>query len=419
MRSLINWLQQNKLKKFIRIMYPLYTKEILIALMFLFILGLYQLLTIQDPSRVLSIERPNYNEPDEKRLIYYYVGKGTGKEQEIQISLGEGEVSKSEIKAYLKKVSDHLSQFIAEQNKEYRKIESPINLPENFEKCRITYQLHPENLVGEEGWLDADNWNATEHILINYIITIETESYVSDVEIDIDKAAFTDIYLEAYIKHKIEVEWRENSLDKENNSILLPSNFEFYANRKPLTWSYFVIGLIVLICASAILSRGELKLQEVQFKKLKRIHLTYLINNFILFYQTGMTIQKSLLQAMTNRIEVIDNSELFVKELCELVKLVEQECSLNTIMESFLMVFPFSEGSRFARLLMQNMRQGDHLLVQQLQQLASSMWDERIRRARKESEKASSKLVVPMVLIFIIILVITIVPTLIEVKNYI
>jgi tight adherence protein C len=406
------------LKKYRSIFFPLYTKEILLVLLTLSGLCIFHTATLQEPARVIEIERPNYKESNESKLVYYYLGKGKVKEQEIKLSLGEGTVEKSEIRDYLYTVSKQLEGYIKSQNSQFKKIEAKLALPDSYEKCRVIYEIHPLNLIDDKGWFNLDQWGEQEEIQISYVISIETEAYENQFKLLIEKAAFSDTYYEAFIQNRIEAAWQENSLDKDKKSVELPKEVDFYDAPKPLNALYLIAGIFILATCLSLLSRGEMKLQEIHFKKLKRIQLTYLINNFILFFQTGMTIQKSFLFAVNNRIEVLEESKELKDQLKDLLNSVKQENDFSSIMELFLEIFPFSEGRRFVRLLLQNMRQGDHLLAEQLQQLTSTMWEERIRRARKESEKASSKLMLPMVLIFIIILVITIVPTLIEVQNY-
>jgi len=409
---------KKSIRKYITVLFPLYAKEIIIGLICIILIGIYQMYELNQSERVFGFERPGYMEGSKTKSVFFRIRDNKKSDIEIKLPISEVESNATDRIDYLKFVNKELKEYIGNQNNGFSSIEYPIILPETYKKCRVVYTIEPKNRIDEEGWFLMAQWNTSEQITIKYKLLFEDETHEDELAIVIKKAAFTQAYIEAYYKHSIEVLWRINDQNKIAREVLLPSEYKFYATPRSFSIVQFCIAVVVLVFMCSILSRTELKLQASNKKKFKRIHLTYFINNFILFFQTGLTIQKSYILSIQNRLSSVETKSDFYDHLKKLELLVERDNELQLSLENFLLLFPYAEGRRFTRLIIQNMKQGDHLLIQQLQQLATSMWEERIRLARKESEKASSKLIFPMLLIFIVILIITIVPTIIEVKNF-
>jgi len=409
---------RKSIQKYILVLFPLFSKEIIIGLSCIALIGIYQMFALNHSERVFGFKRPDYMEGSKTESVFFRMQDNEGSDIEVKLPISEVESNTNDRIEYLKTLNIELKDYIGKQNNKFSSIEYPLVLPETYKKCRVIYTIEPINRIDEEGWFLMTHWNKSEQITIEYKLLLEEETLEDHLNLVIAKDAFTQTYIETYYKHTIEALWRINDQNKSEREVLLPSEYKFYSTPKSFSVVQFCIALVVLVFMCSILSRTELKLQESNKKRFKRIHLTYFINNFILFFQTGLTIQKSYILSLQNRLSSVDNKSELYDHLKKLEVLAERDNELQISLENFLILFPYAEGRRFTRLIIQNIKQGDHLLIQQLQQLATSMWEERIRLARKESEKASSKLIFPMLLIFVVILIITIVPTLIEVKNF-
>lgn len=405
------------IRKIIDYLFPIYQKEIGLVIGILCILLFIYTINQEDPNQIDSIQRPGFMEGKEEKTLYFY-NDDIKEEQSIRLYIKEGEHSKKDIEVYLDSVSEKFEHYIQSQFDQYESIVGPLALPESFMSCRIEYTYFSDSKIDEEGWFIYDNWKASETVKLEYRLMYEDITRENQISIIIKKGAFTSAYKSMYANHFIDSSWNTLNNDLSVKDINLPQAYTFYDRPSSFSWSTGLMLLIIILITSILLIRFELKLREIQLKKMKRIHLTYIINNFVLFYNTGMTIKKSLEYSLQNRIKSLESKNDVAKQLMTYLIQLEQDEDILIIATSFNDFFANTESRRFTRLLIQNLKQGDHLLSHQLLQLAENMWDDRIRRARKESEKASSKLIFPMLLIFVVILMITIIPTLIEVKRF-
>lgn len=398
--------------------FPLYHKEIMLGIIIITLLSIFCLLNQEKPQRIYQLERPNFMEGNKNTTLYYTL-EGDDSEQSIRFSLGEGELDEEKVMDYLEYSSLQLSKYILAQHHDFKVIEGPIVLPETFRKCHVVYHISPYDLIDSEGWYIWEKIEKTTRINIECVLTLNNVNHKVSLAIDVSPDAFSKNYFEVYTKNRLDREWRILSNNKYDSMLQLPDDVEFYDSARLISWKQILLIIFVIVLFCMVLSRAEKRIQEIKLSQFKRIQLMYLITSFLLLFESGMTIRKSMNYALINRVQSIEDTSPLISVLKELINQLMQGVDLAIVMQCFNNVFSFTEGRRFSRLLLQNMKQGDHLLSEQVRQLSEDMWDERIRHARKESEKASSKLVLPMLLIFIVILLITIVPTLIEVKNFI
>lgn len=356
-------------------------------------------------------------EGDEERILYIYNSR-LNEEQSIKFDVKEGNYSNSEVELYLNTVAERFEIYVKSKFNHFQEIDGPMILPESFMNCRVEFYYLPSDNIDINGWFIHENWETFVILKYKYYLIYEDIKKDCVIEIKVNEKAFTSEYISMYSKYKIDSILDSLNNDKNSTEIILPKDYVFFDSPSRFSWidAFILIIFIILICV--VLVRFELKIREIHIKKMKKIHLTYLISNFVLFYNTGMTIKKSLEYSMQNRIKALTSDNEIKVQLRIFLGMLEQNEGIQVAANSFNDYFGSSECRRFTRLLIQNLKQGDHLLAHQLQQLAESMWDDRIRHARKESEKASSKLIFPMLLIFIVILMITIIPTLIEVKSF-
>jgi len=413
MKQLKKWILHSRLK----LLFPVYTFEAVLLIIIIVVSFIIQIITGNHNEAIYSMERPGYEEGD-KEVTLYYDSEEAGSNS-VQVSIEAIEPTQEEAEAYTDKLMEELKMNL-KKHLSKQIFDGPLNLSLNVGQCRVEYHYFPAYRINEDGWIhykakesDKDTFQITIEIIMDYAGVHKTDK----LTVDIHEDQFSKQYIQQYHKHYIEQIVYQLDKVSEETSIQLPEEYTFYLDENNNNIGHMILLGILMIVALIILSHYESQTKKLVDQKDRKIQLTYFINNFLLLYQTGMTIPKCFHLSLKNRMETIQKDSKLNIELKKIEHALSQGQSFTELLDPFGESFDSIECKRFIRLIVQNLKQGDEYLYQQLDQMTANMWDERIRSARKESEKASSKLVFPMLLIFIVILIISIVPTLIEVKT--
>ncbi len=407
--------------KYILKVFPTYTKEILVATGVLIVLLIVQMLKGDEVEIIHQLDRPEFYE-NEKAYRLYYEEKDESV-YTVEINVRPKEPTSEEINIYLleqQKIFEREFQRKFNQEEEEALdegvfLKGPIELKQRYGECEV--ELYVEHVVGidDTGWINPDYIEKKQ--VIPYSIQYRKVIKQGTVELYIHSKKVQKNYSYLYNKYKIEKEINRLEEDIDRNTVQLPQeNVVFYQKYLPRQSGKNIGLLVVMLLSFSLLSHYEARHQKEILEKEKRIQLMYFLNNFLLMFHSGLTIQKSFYLSIDNRMNTLDKSSKLAPYFEKWQGMVRQERNFYDLVEDFQKCFSLVEGRRFCRLIVQNLRQGDHHLTLQLTTLSESMLEQRIRHARKESEKASSKLVFPMLIIFIIILMITIVPSFMEVN---
>lgn len=404
-------------KKVLKGLFPIYTKEITIVLVIILGILLLQLFEQDYGHIVKSLERPNYFNGDEDVTLYYDYQELDIDNKPITFELGRSEVIDDDLTKFLEYMKGYINNDITSQYEGFKYITGPIILKDRYEECRIYYSLLPEKYVNKNGWLHYDLWDEQQSIKINFTLVFEDRQIEDSIVLDIRRDSFTKDYKEAYLEEKLLLTINQLNETYEGDEVKLPEDVVFYDKQKTNSLLLLLGIWIGIVTSCSLLVYYELGLRNAEEKNKRKVELTYFINSFTLLYQTGMTIQKSFLITIENRLLALEEEDSVYKDLSKIRAVIQSDQKFQLVLHTFSDYFDLRECRRFNRLLLQTLKQGDEHLVEQLDHMTRLLWDERIRGARKESEKASSKLVFPMLLIFIVILIISIVPTFLEVKS--
>jgi len=403
-----------KTRQYIKLAFPIYTKEITFVILSVFMLLMFRFLTQNHPSVITSLDRPSYIQGDETYTIYYDYDELDIQHQPLQLNLESEGMTETEVKDYLELVKIRLQKDFSVYADNFNRITGPLDFGDKLYGCNITYQFSPAKYF-QNGWIDYEKMD--EPIIIHYKAEFKNQYIEDQLTVEINKKSFTNEYKKDFIEYKIEAEAKAFNERQQSSTFDLPEVITFYDTtpKQSLVQTIFMLISVVGFCS--ILSYSEKKLNQQKEKKNRLIQLTSFINSFSLLYRTGMTLQKCFTLTLSNRLQVLNEDEGVYLELSSIQQMIQNEMRFRDILGAFNDVFNSRDSRRFIRLVLQNLKQGDEYLTKQLDIMAEILWDDRIRRARKESEKASSKLVFPMLLIFILILVMSIVPTFLEVKS--
>lgn len=389
------------------LLFPLYQNQILIVIGVLAVTLIGSSLFASKPSRVQSLVRPDYFSTGTEMELYYT--DANQHSQVMDIELPKVKLSHPKAMAYLKQVNQSFRQDFLGQYQNLTQIRDALQLVNKIDYAKVNY--HVLAGLNQYGYLIPSS--KLTDVVIGYELVVGDYQLEDRFELQIEPEALTQEYHTNYEKFKLSQKLKWKMYNSEQQNIALPPEYEFY-DKKTQTGVVKNIGLLIVFgLVLSLLSNFELRLRKEKQSKMKKNQFIYLLNNFVLLYQTGLTINKCFTQAIANRVELILDNEVkrdfeYIKKICD------QNYSLEGIMEEFCRRFDFIEARRFANLLIRNLRQGDHLLTDSLVVMTDELWNQRIRQARKSGEKASSKLVFPMLIIFIIIIILAVAPSLLS-----
>lgn len=417
--------------QWIRFLFPEHTKGIL-AFIGLILIFMCLNLLLKDNSEVNGLKRPEHFE-DAVNVPIYYDLPGLGIEnQEIQLKLYSQVPNESAVENYLIEMEKLLLENLRDRFEGSEKIDGPIRLATSIGKCKLLSEIHltaqGRNCLDDTQWVLLRELQGEATMQIQYTLEYQKHTRSGSYKVILSKEHFHKDY-EAFYAQKIIEENLLIRAKADSNEILQLEEkglieslngekiiFKSRAETTSVIRSFLLF--LLLIISFILLSHYEKHEKQALILRQKTIELTYFINHFLLMYRTGLTIPKSFAMTTDHRGESLDRNILWLQQFKVIQKGIWSEMSFQDQLQAFISCFDLAEGRRFVRLLGQNMKQGDHLLGVQLEQLSESMWERRIRNARKESEKASTKLIFPMLIIFIVILIVTIVPTFLEVNKY-
>lgn len=404
--------------------FPVYTLEILVVIGLVILFIVVQLFEkdareqIQHVSRNDHIKGATYEE-------YYFQYEG-GEEQKISLDIQPLAPTQEEIDTLLDQTESQLRTYLMNQTfhlAEKYCIESPMSLPSKMDLCTVDYYILSDDLMNDEGWYLVENIHRRERIELSYKMVYPIKGQdnlerTGSLYFDVHEKAFSDGYLDQYGAYRLHRYF--DAVDDNNETMIeVPDGYVLYDSSQQVSKLRLFLLIPIIICLLSGLSYLEKKQRELRRKAEYRIHVTYLVSIFLLFYRTGQTLYKSLLLAVMNRLDVVDKESQLGKDLTQIKVNMENDLNLENTCRMLNAIFEVNEIHRFTRLISQNQKLGDDQLGVQLEMMTKDLWETRLHGARKISEKASTKLVIPMVLVFIIILLITIVPAFMEVDRMI
>lgn len=186
-------------------------------------------------------------------------------------------------------------------------------------------------------------------------------------------------------------------------------NFDF-------TYIFFSVGLLGLVF---YLTDKELN-EKIKKRRLKiMIDFPDFINKVTLLINAGMPILKAWGKIVTDSRSHKDQSErpLYVEAYRTFLEIKAGKPEIKAY-EDFAKRCRVPEITRFAAIIIQNLRKGNAELVPVLRLQALECWEMRKNIARKLGEEASTKLLAPMMIMFIGILIIIIMPAVMQLGGF-
>ncbi len=412
---------RERVQEVIVTLFPLYTRQCLLAIGCIAIVLAFTGIFHEKDDQITSITRPEFKDTKEVFTVYAEID---GRERiPIQLKAEPIKPTEQEAQKYLEDVNQRWREILDGYYSQNPEITSALKTYNAINGENIGIQIegywHSMQSIDEEGYIDLGGWTEGTREFTYNSTWIYQEAQLSDsYTIIIERSQIGTVYENKWYRQKIQGDWETQETKTESKQkVELPTQEQIrYFTEAEEHWGIKSLGILILIAMLLMaLSRNEKKEKEILYEKDMRCHFMYLTQDMVMLYQSGATLYTALRLSLMQRQPLLKQGTRQKEVIEGLCDMLDQEQSMREVMLSFKDIFEFREGKSFSRLMIQGSYYGDHQLSEQLSRISDNMWDERIRRARKESEKASSKLMFPMLIIFIVIIMLTVIPTFLEV----
>lgn len=172
-------------------------------------------------------------------------------------------------------------------------------------------------------------------------------------------------------------------------------------------FALFIIGMTFFLPDSQL--NDKVKKRHLQIQ----LDFPDFLNKLTLLINAGMTVTKAWEKI------VLDNSKEspLYDELAIVVADIRAGKAEVQSYEDFAKRCRMSEISRFASVIVQNLRKGSNELVSILRLQANECWEMRKHAAKRIGEEASTKMLFPMMIMFLAILIIVAVPAILSLQG--
>ena len=172
--------------------------------------------------------------------------------------------------------------------------------------------------------------------------------------------------------------------------------------------------LLVMTLSAAVLIYG-LKDRDLQTEVIKRrAHMKYeypmIVSKYALYLQAGMTVRGAFEKISGEQRRIYSKRNPIYDEMNYACNELSTGVSERKVLDNFARRTGVQEYTRLCALLTQNLKKGNTLLVQRLQEESAQALREELQDQRRRGEDAGTKLLMPMGLLLMLVLVMVVIP---------
>lgn len=343
---------------------------------------------------------------------------GMESRQDFSITVEEQEYEEALIKEMAKEVTLILPEIILGSNASAEEVRNNLNLVEEVEgyPFHISWESDNYSYLYSDGCVMNEQVEDTGAVVsLTAILTYRDYKEEHILPVHIYPPRFSE---EEILKRKIyELLMQQEEKDRYLERMELPDN----VNGTKLIWSERIEDssgyILLLMCVGAVLIYilQERELKDKMELRNRQMLLDYprLISKITLYMGAGMTIRNAFRKiALDYRKE--KKEDRVVRYVYEEMLLtcyeMDSGISETAAYEHFGKRCRLPQYTKFANLLVQNLKKGSNSVLEALQQEAKNAFEERKNTAKKLGEEAGTKLLLPMMLMLGIVMILIIIP---------
>lgn len=374
-----------------------------------------------------EIKRNAYGEGDRKSS-YDVVEEGENKRVPVEITVGETQYTKQELKEVFQKSAEQLEILILGDNESLERVSSDLNLITAMPGApiRVEWELDRYDLLYTNGELQTDNLEREGEgalVMLKAYLTYtedETKQVLHEIPVRLYPPKKTgEEGLARKIQTKVE---EEESKHQTKEKLSLPKNIDgkevaYYApmNFRGIT----VLGMgIVMVILLGCLDKQDKKQEKKNRENEMMRDYPEIVNQLTLLLGAGMTCKNAwgkIVEDYRKRIEsqgqraAYEEMKLTWNEMQS--GITERECY-----ERFGRRCGVQSYIKLGALLSQNLRRGTKGITDVLRIEGIHAFEQRKASAKRQGEEAGTKLLLPMFFMLGIVLVIVVVPAFLSIQ---
>ena len=256
--------------------------------------------------------------------------------------------------------------------------------------------------------LDSNEYKLKSFLPIGlYVVDLIKYSYGSNYDRKL-MAKIIEIYGVKYSQYYLRIHWANKIV-----FVLMAAFFMSLFGLSGDTDMVYGIFVLVILVISFFVPDGELDNKIKKRRTSIQLDFPDFLNKLILLINAGMTVTRAWEKIVTDSKK---NSVLY-EELSLTIADIRGGKSEMHAYEDFAKRCKIPEITKFASVVVQNMKKGNSEMVSILRLQAAECWEMRKRAAKRLGEESATKLLFPMMLMLIAILIIAAAPAIFAMRG--
>lgn len=362
---------------------------------------------------VSYLERNKYGEGAYEETLQVQT---EGNTQEVHIFVEEQKYTPERIELYFAEAGSKLEVWLEKQMNKSEKISHNLEFPEQLDENPVTLSWSTDRpeILSWDGVLGENMQKTEECVRILCSMRIGESEKVWEREV---RVCSPDLPPTQKLQREIQ-EGAENMNEISSEKLYLPQTLHGkklqYAKKGENTGIIFCIGSVFFGLCIFPLQREKEKQREEKLKKEMEMDYPDIVEKLVLFLRAGFSIRKAIeklcVSYMKNKEKYHIKERGAYEELVRTCREIEGGIYEADAYERLGKRCGLSQYKMLSVILVQNLKKGNHSILELLEREAASAGETRKRNARVKGEEASTKLLLPMVMQLIVVLIILIVP---------
>ncbi len=366
----------------------------------------------------LELERGTYGGSDREEELEVKIGDG--KEETVEVVIGEREYTKSERDELFQKVEKELEKEMLGENDSLDYVTKDLNFMEQIEgyPVEISWQWSPYQVVSIDGAIK-------EEFISQEGTIVEIKAKMTYLEEEVEYMQHAAIYpreIETKLgdKEQLEVALKEaEESSRTKATFLLPEELD----GKELKWyqeSDLRGMVLIFLGTSVVVLLGYKKKREAEKKveeNKEQMMQDYpeIVNTFVIYIGAGMTV-KNAWGKIVGQYQKKEESRVAFEELKTTYIEMKNGVAEVEAYERFGKRCEVKSYRKFSSIIIQNVKMGTKGMSLLLEYEAREAFEERKNRAKILGERAGTKMLMPMFLMLVVVLVILVIPAFLSIQ---
>ena len=334
--------------------------------------------------------------------------------EDILLDISETLLTPQEADIAFEELVQILDNVIWERNESAEKIFEDLYLPETMEGYPfvLNWDSSDRKLLEQNGKVNNEELEQAEELTLTVETVYEDIERKHRWELNIQPQIRTKQQQFTYnLKRESERRLWEQRYDEE---IMLPAEIAgqkiyWHVKKENKGNALMLVTLSAAVLIYGLKDRDLLTEVVKRREKMKREY-PLIVSKYALYLQAGMTVRGAFEKISGEQTHTFSKSNPVYDEMNYACNELKAGVSESKVLDHFARRTGVQEYTRLCTLLTQNLKKGNTLLVQRLQEESAQALREGLQEQKRRGENAGTKLLVPMGLLLMLVLVMIVIP---------